>query len=198
MAGEYQKENRIRIIADLGCRKDAAGHSRRWVSVSCHCGKVFEVLKRSVTSGNTLSCGCLATEEKRSRAKPESTFWRRKYNSYRQVAKDRDLGFALTFEEFVELAKSDCFYCGQAPIENWNASNAYRRWASWAKREANEEHARKLVTPANGIDRPDNTRGYSVENAVACCFLCNRAKSDLTFEQWMNWVRAIASHQFLA
>lgn len=37
------------------------------------------------------------------------------YRSYKNSARKRDLGFALTFGEFVTLLYAPCVYCGQSP-----------------------------------------------------------------------------------
>lgn len=46
-----------------------------------------------------------------------------------------------------------------------------------------------------GLDRVDNSRGYVIDNVVSCCGMCNRMKYTYTQEQFLNHVRAIASHQ---
>ena len=42
-----------------------------------------------------------------------------------------------------------------------------------------------------GIDRVDNTKGYSVDNLVPCCTDCNKAKNALSQEQFLQMARAI-------
>ena len=36
-----------------------------------------------------------------------------------------------------------------------------------------------------GLDRVNPSLGYTIRNVVACCAICNRAKSDLTVPQWV-------------
>lgn len=45
--------------------------------------------------------------------------------------------------------------------------------------------------PANGIDRQDNEKGYTLENAVPCCSLCNYAKRDLSLTDFLDWARRV-------
>jgi hypothetical protein len=45
---------------------------------------------------------------------------------------------------------------------------------------------------ANGIDRVDNTKGYSVDNCVPCCRRCNVAKADMTPDQFLGWASLVA------
>lgn len=32
---------------------------------------------------------------------------------------------------------------------------------------------------ANGVDRRDNTQGYTIQNAKSCCEICNMSKNNL-------------------
>lgn len=45
----------------------------------------------------------------------------------------------------------------------------------------------------NGIDRIDNQKGYSLDNVVACCRICNNAKSDMTVHEFHSWIMRIAA-----
>lgn len=47
--------------------------------------------------------------------------------------------------------------------------------------------------PAKGVDRFDNTVGYTPENCVPCCYWCNRAKMDGTWEMMLEKVKKIHS-----
>ncbi len=43
----------------------------------------------------------------------------------------------------------------------------------------------------NGIDRVDSSIGYIEENCVSCCKICNRAKSDASFDEIYDWLNRI-------
>lgn len=45
-----------------------------------------------------------------------------------------------------------------------------------------------------GIDRLNNDKGYTVENIVSCCSICNKAKSNLTMEEFLAWIERIKIH----
>jgi hypothetical protein len=45
----------------------------------------------------------------------------------------------------------------------------------------------------NGIDRLDCAIGYQPNNVVSCCAICNRAKGDMPFEAFIEWIIVIAS-----
>jgi len=43
----------------------------------------------------------------------------------------------------------------------------------------------------DGVDRVDNTKGYTKENCVPCCKICNRLKSDLTKEEFEEYQKRV-------
>ncbi len=42
-----------------------------------------------------------------------------------------------------------------------------------------------------GIDRVENKQGYFMENLVSCCARCNRAKSDMSKAEWIEFIRRL-------
>ena len=42
-----------------------------------------------------------------------------------------------------------------------------------------------------GLDRVDSTMGYSIDNVVPCCSVCNRMKTDHTVEEFLEHVQKI-------
>jgi hypothetical protein len=43
-----------------------------------------------------------------------------------------------------------------------------------------------------GVDRVDNTQGYTVENSAPCCKICNMMKKDMTLENFLTHAQKIA------
>lgn len=43
----------------------------------------------------------------------------------------------------------------------------------------------------NGVDRYDNRIGYTKENAVSCCRLCNYAKRDMPAADFIAWAKRV-------
>lgn len=43
----------------------------------------------------------------------------------------------------------------------------------------------------NGLDRLDNTKGYTKDNVAPCCTVCNSAKGTLTVTEFSEWVERI-------
>jgi len=46
--------------------------------------------------------------------------------------------------------------------------------------------------PKNGIDRVDNTLGYTPTNTVPCCSVCNMMKGQMDVEDFLRQVQLIA------
>ena len=142
----------------------------------CDCGKETIVTSSNLTSGNTKSCGCLMPEV--------SADYHRKpkgysgltvvYGKYKWAAKARNLDFKLTRDDFLSIVLQDCHYCGSQPdkeisVERLNGIFKY-----------------------NGIDRIDNDKGYTLDNVVPCCKICNRAKSSMNYDDFIKWIRKIS------
>jgi len=98
---------------------------------------------------------------------------------YKYAAKTRDLVWALSDDEVRSIAAKVCHYCGREPGQTL-------RHINWSP-------TRKSVL-YNGIDRVDNFRGYEADNVVPCCVLCNRAKRDMTQEDFLSWVKQVADY----
>ena len=43
----------------------------------------------------------------------------------------------------------------------------------------------------NGIDRIDNNKGYTIDNIVPCCHICNQAKSSFTLQEFQDWIEKV-------
>jgi hypothetical protein len=84
----------------------------------------------------------------------------------RRFEKVSDRPVDLSYEDFVEIIESGvCHYC-ETPVEI-------------------ERHTRANSCGAYGLDRKDNTIGYTKDNCVLCCARCNSGKSDIfTYDQW--------------
>lgn len=70
------------------------------------------------------------------------------FKAYIKSSIRREIPFELTFEQFDTLIRSPCYYC-----------------------------THHIDIEANGIDRVNNSLGYTIANCVPCCWECNRIKS---------------------
>ena len=125
-------------------------------------------------SGGTVSCGCL--RRNRAIAANETTSLGAIERSYKYAAKKRGLSFDLSRVYIDMLIHSPCFYCGEKGTNLMHGKHSYRSFAY------------------NGIDRIDNTIGYTEKNTVSCCKMCNRCKSDLSISEFYEWITKAARH----
>lgn len=84
--------------------------------------------------------------------------------------------------------------------------HARRKQMEWSIDESNyKELMSKLCSYCDGglplhgvgLDRLDNSRGYTISNVVPCCSGCNRIKSDqLTYDEMIVAMKAIKEFRF--
>jgi hypothetical protein len=156
-------------------------HVVRYWLCKCDCGKTkaFRSTHLTETRKATIveSCGCLLPELHRSsawRAKSRrlGTAFRRLLDSYKANARHRGLSWELTEEQFRELTQFPCHYSGELP--------------STVLKSRCEEYT------YNGIDRVDNTKGYTIENCVTCCHAINLMKLDLSLDRFLELCNKVA------
>lgn len=89
------------------------------------------------------------------------------YNDYRLRANKQNRCFELTQTQFHQLTKASCYLCGK---------------------DTNDHHC-------NGVDRKDNTKGYTVENSYSCCGGCNYMKNHFDFDSLLERFLCIYNNQ---
>lgn len=94
-----------------------------------------------------------------------------RYTKYRLGAEKRNLAFELSLEEFDEITKMPCEYCG-----------GY-----------SDELNGVLF---NGVDRINSSDGYVYKNCVSCCEMCNRMKMAYDLMDFLEHVKKIVNHTF--
>lgn len=99
---------------------------------------------------------------------------------YKHNAKKRDLIFKLSEKEFENFIFGNCHYCGAEP--------------KLVKFASSSENRRDKEIIYNGIDRINNSVGYVLSNCVTCCSICNTAKSDLSFEEFNDWIKRLVRY----
>lgn len=163
---------RLTVIEDLGIYK-----GQTCFGCICSCGVKVVIRSRNLLNGRIKSCGCLNLELLRRRAGSnkmelgQSTFNQLFYN-YKKSARERGYPFELTETQFRLLVESDCKYCG-------------------SHRETQAHSAKGTFGHYfyTGVDRVDNTKGYTYDNAVPCCKQCNIAKGVLGESEFYNWIK---------
>lgn len=145
----------------------------------CDCGKTTVVKSQALHDGRTRSCGCLRDEVMKHAWDKRKDYGEAQQNQtfikYRLSAKNRGLSFELTKEQLLELTALDCHYCGNKPSnirKGPRGSHVY-----------------------NGLDRKDNENGYTLDNVVPCCGICNRMKLTLGYEDFIEQAKRITEFQ---
>ena len=155
----------------------------KWLCI-CDCGKEAYVLSNSLRFGTTKSCGCKTLELSNIKkvlpdnmAAVNSIFY-----SYKLSASKRKLEFSLLKEFFIDLIYKNCFYCGIPPMHTTIKLNSYHKSAP------------KEIS-YNGIDRVNNDLGYTESNSITCCRICNRAKSNMPYEDFLIWIEHMVAYR---
>ena len=76
-------------------------------------------------------------------------------------------------KELSNLIIKNCHYCGIEPTLKIKYNNDFFMY--------------------NGIDRKNSNLGYFEENIVSCCFVCNRGKSNMDYNEWKKHLKRIAN-----
>lgn len=172
-----QKFDRLTVLKEVGRDKWGAV---LWKCI-CDCGNTTTVTSYSLTAGRKRSCGCYKKEFSRQARLPGNiTAKKHLLGWYKQGAKKRNISFELTEKDFFKLTKENCFYCGQEP--------------SRVIRPRNGPLDPNRFYTCNGIDRFDSGLGYTIDNCVTCCASCNKAKSDMSFEEFIAWIKRVHKH----
>jgi len=101
------------------------------------------------------------------------------YDTFERNAIDRNLEFHLSRTEFAEIIKNKCYLCGKEP-QGFTESVGRGKSAIFRKDDVGVLHENR-VNHRNGIDRFDNSLGYTMDNARPCCSTCNIMKNRFSY-----------------
>lgn len=148
-----------------------AGHKNR---VCLICGKLYEIFNTIYNKESKRCKDCQSTMQRQDDKRPDRgrEFKKEKfkyigtyYKEYQRSAAKRNYAFELSLEHFERLVKEPCVYC-----------------------EYHKEGE------ANGIDRLDNNKGYTLENSRSCCEMCNHMKQMYHVQYFLAKVGHIATN----
>lgn len=153
----------------------------------CDCGKTcFADPSKVIPHPSKLgkkSCGCtlsvdlsVSAQKIRRFSPKESTarlIWRQTYSD-------------AEWEIFYSLSQKPCHYCGALPFLTRNKASSTKS-ASAIQREQGD-------FTYNGLDRIDSSKPHIASNVVPCCSLCNRMKSDMSYEDFRQHILRLHAH----
>jgi hypothetical protein len=85
----------------------------------------------------------------------------RRFTDSKRGAKQRGLNWIIDLDTFTNLIQQPCHYCSG-----------------------------ELHETRSALDRKDNSQGYTIDNVVPCCKICNSIKSDkFTYEEFLQFSR---------
>lgn len=180
-AKDIKGERYERLVA---LRPVGSGHSGVKWECECDCGNFCIAYGRSLWDKRKTSCGCRRSEQSRAnllgkagagRVEGDLGPARRVLRGYRRQAKRRALAWDLTEEQGLALLRLNCTYCGRPPHQ----------------RQRSEQRIKPTDLFFTGIDRMDNSLGYTPENVTPCCGTCNRAKMAQGFGEFTEWVTRV-------
>ncbi len=154
------------------------------------CNNQKEVGKQTLKRGTSTKCLQCRYRSQRGKQYPwgppqsslsvEEIFVNRLFYRYRQHAEERGLEWKLTREEFSSIIKRDCYWGGCAP-----------KMRFMRKHKKDVKRGRDVGMIANGIDRLDNSLGYTLDNTVPCCKEHNTMKSSLPANRFLELVKSV-------
>lgn len=89
------------------------------------------------------------------------------YSQYKNRAIKKELEFEISKDLFSIKRENPCYICGKLPSD----------------------------IHQNGIDRVDNTKGYTEENTQSCCWSCNYMKKNYDYDIFLNKLMLIYENQ---
>jgi hypothetical protein len=87
------------------------------------------------------------------------------YNVYSRTARDKRLDFDLSFNDFDNIVSEPCYYCDVIQDKGFN-----------------------------GIDRKDSNIGYTLDNCVSSCTMCNFMKGSYGVDYFYNKIEHILTY----
>lgn len=158
-------------------------HGHTFYNCLCDCGEKRICSAADLKRGHRQSCGCLRKEVcgLTHRLPEGEAAFNNLYSAYRRGAKDRGFIFNLTPESFKTIVAGKCHYCGAGPsLKIYNDKTVLAKGVN----------GNFIYT---GVDRKDNNAGYTVENSVPCCKICNFAKGTMSYDEFLTYIQRLVA-----
>jgi len=177
------KLGRLTVVEFVGFQEKVRNDITRTLELwkcDCSCGGTNTLTRNSIISKQILSCGCLLKEKRgsnpRTLAKGEAAF-NSYYTQYKERARKKNIDFKLDVDQFTVLIYDNCVYCGTPPF----------------RQHPKTKKTNGSIT-VNGVDRVNAKSGYTIDNCVSCCEICNKAKRDLSLKDFIEWIKRIQNY----
>lgn len=158
---------KVKVLSKTNKRHPKDG-SILW-KCKCECGNHTLLPTSRLRSGAIVSCGCYTKRKVPiGYSAKKNTF-----AVYKRCAKKRNINFDINFDKFIEIISQNCAYCG---AKSSNVSKNPRGHGDFTY---------------TGLDRVDNSKGYTTINATPCCKICNTAKSTMTVSEFQKWITQV-------
>lgn len=152
------------------------------VSLECKCGNIrlgemgmWRAKRYKACKSCMKKIKSQATHERFSKGK--EGLKNRLFGAYVSSANIRGIPFELTREDFFSYTHKQCHYCHVAPL-----TKASKRCG---REPMNVDEYEFLY---NGVDRIDNSKGYTKENCITCCGQCNKAKNMMSYDEYLEFI----------
>ncbi len=163
------------------------GSKYYWL-VKCDCGNTAFKSGESIRRGNTQSCGCLLIESRKVDKGHDRTdvmisgLYKKIVKRHNKIDGDSTV---ITFQEYKELVFDKCHYCN---------SKGLSIIRDVRKEKKGKVFVTENVLEINGVDRMDNSKGYTISNSITCCKVCNVAKHIQGIDDFRAWVIKVYEH----
>lgn len=165
-----EKFGKLTVESFAGFHRTPRSASVPMMNCLCDCGTRKVISLWDLRSGKTRSCG-FNHPHYQDRTFP--AFKNLFLHAYKGRALKAGIDFTLTEDDFRELTQKPCHYCGVLATNMTHRTNSGKYLSSY---------------PYNGLDRKDNSQGYTLANVVPCCATCNHAKHTLTYDVFLEWI----------
>lgn len=162
-----------KVLKRIKAPEHLKNKNQAYWEVECECGNLSYSTAGQLRNGARTSCRdcCM----KKFRKKEGESSFNGLYLRYKHGALIRKIDFNLSKDQFKSLVSSNCHYCNQEPQNIAKLKNSFGQFVY------------------NGVDRVNTKDGYHSANCVSCCEVCNRAKSDMSYLDFIKWLEQLTS-----
>jgi hypothetical protein len=171
-------------VSSIHTVADSKGYKRVAVDLICECGGTTKNQRLGHLYGSPAKPGIKSCKQcvginrgLNLRKTNDSQSKNAVYGRYKSSARQRNIKWDLSKEDFFSIVSLPCNYCDNTNTSFFSGVKS----SPWVK-----------SFRFTGIDRIDNNIGYVLNNIQACCKWCNYAKSDRDEKDFEKWILIVA------